>query len=292
VPLVVLATVATIIASQSIIAGAFSMTRQAIQLGWMPRLQIAQTSSHGYGQIYVAAVNWLLMIATIGLAVGFRKSDNLASAYGVAVSLTMLMTTMLLFIAMREVWQWGILHAAAVAGALVVVDVAFVSANMLKLADGGYVPRVPGTAVFLTRTDRDAPPLLLWHLRHSRALQRHVFVLTVVTEPVPRIRPADRLTISPLAENMWRGNARFGFMERPDVPALLAQAHAAGCSLDLDDVTYFVGHETIVAREERPRLARPVAAAFAFLQRNSAHVTDYLRLPAEQVVEIGRQIAL
>ncbi|MBW4093296.1 MAG: KUP/HAK/KT family potassium transporter [Proteobacteria bacterium] len=337
VPLVVLATVATIIASQSIITGAFSMTRQAIQLGWMPRLQIAQTSSHGYGQIYVGAVNWLLMIATIGLAVGFRKSDNLASAYGIAVSLTMLMTTMLLFIAMREVWHWGILRAAAVAGALLVVDVAFVSANMLKLADGGYVPlllagavygimliwhtgvravgtriadsvvpiatltdrltrdavpRVPGTAVFLTRTDRDAPPSLLWHLKHSRALQRHVLVLTVVTEPVPWILPADHLTVTPLAADMWRGNARFGFMERPDVPALLAQAQAAGCGLDLDDVTYFVGHETIVAREERPRLARPVAAAFAFLQRNSAHVTDYLRLPAEQVVEIGRQIAL
>jgi KUP system potassium uptake protein len=100
-PLVVLATIATIIASQSIITGAFSMTRQAIQLGWLPRLKITQTSAEGYGQIYVGSVNWLLMLATLGLTVGFGKSDNLASAYGIAVSATMLMTSALLFIAMR-----------------------------------------------------------------------------------------------------------------------------------------------------------------------------------------------
>ncbi len=109
VPLVLLATVATIIASQSIITGAFSMTRQAIQLGWLPRLPITQTSAEGYGQIYVGPVNWMLMLVTIGLTVGFGKSDNLAAAYGIAVSMTMLMTTVLLFIAMREVWQWSLL---------------------------------------------------------------------------------------------------------------------------------------------------------------------------------------
>ncbi len=105
-PLVCLATVATIIASQSIITGAFSMTRQAIQLGWLPRLHITQTSERGYGQIYVGVVNWLLMAVTIMLTVLFHKSDDLAAAYGIAVSLTMLMTSFLLFIAMREMWQW------------------------------------------------------------------------------------------------------------------------------------------------------------------------------------------
>ena len=110
-----LATVATIIASQSIITGAFSMTRQAIQLGWLPRLPIKQTSSEGYGQIYVGVVNWLLMIVTVGLTIGFGKSDNLAAAYGIAVSLTMLMTSALLFIAMREIWGWSMLAAGAVA---------------------------------------------------------------------------------------------------------------------------------------------------------------------------------
>ena len=107
-PLIVLATIATVIASQSIITGAFSMTRQAIQLGWLPRMTIKQTSAEGYGQIYVGAVNWLLMIVTLGLTIGFGKSDNLAAAYGIAVSATMLMTSVLLFIAMREIWGWPV----------------------------------------------------------------------------------------------------------------------------------------------------------------------------------------
>src|SRR4029077_10916019 len=121
-PLILLATVATIIASQSIITGAFSMTRQAIQLGWLPRLQITQTSSEGYGQIYVGVVNWLLMIVTLGLTFGFGKSDNLASAYGIAVSLTMLMTSALLFIAMREIWGWSLPVAGSVAAFFLVID--------------------------------------------------------------------------------------------------------------------------------------------------------------------------
>src|SRR6202008_3840786 len=112
-PLVGLARIPTIIASQSIITGAFSMTRQAIQLGWLPRLHIKQTSSEGYGQIYVGVVNWLLMIVTIALTLWFQKSDNLAAAYGIAVSATMLMTSFLLHIAMREVLQWPLAASAA-----------------------------------------------------------------------------------------------------------------------------------------------------------------------------------
>ena len=148
IPLILLATLATIIASQSIITGAFSMTRQAIQLGWLPRLVIRQTSEEGYGQIYVGAVNWLLMIVTVGLTLGFRKSDNLASAYGIAVSATMLMTSCLLFIAMREMWNWSIAAAGSVAAAFLIVDGAFFSSNLLKLADGGWVPIVLAVVVF------------------------------------------------------------------------------------------------------------------------------------------------
>src|SRR5499427_10500333 len=124
-PWVVLATIATIIASQSIITGAFLMTRQAIQLGWLPRLQITQTSAEGYGQIYVGVVNWLLMVVTVGLTIGFGKSDNLAAAYGIADSATMLMTSVLLFIAMREIWQWSLLAAGTVAACFLVIDSAF-----------------------------------------------------------------------------------------------------------------------------------------------------------------------
>ncbi len=148
VPLILLATVATIIASQSIITGAFSMTRQAIQLGWMPRLIIKQTSDEGYGQIYVGAVNWLLMIVTVGLTLGFRKSDNLASAYGIAVSATMLMTSALLYIAMREIWGWSIALAGSIAATFFVVDAAFLSSNLLKLLDGGWVPLVLAVIIY------------------------------------------------------------------------------------------------------------------------------------------------
>src|SRR5271154_5307074 len=219
VPLVLLATVATIIASQSIITGAFSMTRQAIQLVWLPPVQIKQTSAEGYGQIYIGTVNWLLMLATLGLTIGFRKSDNLAAAYGIAVSATMLMTSALLFIAMREIWHWNLVAAGAVAGTFMVVDGSFLAANLAKVLEGGYVPlilaslvygvmliwhlgavavarrlqdatmpvdafmaqiaeahiaRVPGTAVFLTRTRQGAPPIMVWHVNHNRALHERL----------------------------------------------------------------------------------------------------------------------
>src|SRR6516162_8758310 len=253
-PLVGLATIATIIAGQSIITGAFSMTRQAIQLGWLPRLHITQTSAEGYGQIYVGAVNWLLMIATIALTIGFGKSDNLAAAYGIAVSATMLMTSALLYIAMREIWRWGLAAAAAAAGVFLIVDAAFFASNLTKVAEGGYVPlllaacvyfvmvvwhigatavaerlhgavmpiaeflakieaegvpRVPGTAVFLTRTRKDAPPVMVWHLKHNRALHERLFVLTVVTESVPWVEEAARLRVDEIAPRFWRATARY-----------------------------------------------------------------------------------
>jgi KUP system potassium uptake protein len=337
IPLVVLATVATIIASQSIITGAFSMTRQAIQLGWLPRLHITQTSAEGYGQIYVGTVNWLLMVVTIGLTIGFGKSDNLAAAYGIAVSATMLMTTALLFIAMREVLQWSLPVAIAVAAVLGVIDLAFFSANVMKIAEGGYVPlllagavysimvvwhvgagevarrlhdtlvpidafmaeveqnrvaRVPGTAVFLTRTQRDAPPVMIWHVKHNRALHERLFILTVIIQQVPWISAAERLGFQEVAPNFWRATARYGFMERPDIPALLAHAHARGCKLDLSDVTYYVGHETVVHREDGTALPRWIEQMYAAMQRNSVHVSDFFRLPAECVVEIGREVAI
>jgi KUP system potassium uptake protein len=337
VPLVLLATIATIIASQSIITGAYSMTRQAIQLGWLPRLQITQTSERGYGQIYVGAVNWLLMIVTLGLTIGFGKSDNLAAAYGIAVSATMLMTTALLFIAMREIWRWSLPAAAAVASVFFIVDAAFLAANLAKITDGGYVPlllaaavygvmlvwhigaqavtarlqetvvpiatfmariaegripRVPGTAVFLTRTERDAPPVMVWHLKHNRALHERLFVVTVVIEAVPWIEDTSRLNFNEIAPRFWRAKARYGFMERPDIPALLRTARAGGCRVDLSDVTYYVGHETVVPSDSDKGLPRWLEALFAAMQRNSVHVSDYFKLPRDSVVEIGREIAI
>jgi KUP system potassium uptake protein len=148
-PLVALATVATIIASQSIISGVFSMTRQAVQLGFCPRLNVTQTSAVGYGQIYVGSVNWLLMILTLALTVGFGSSDKLAAAFGIAVSLTMLLTTLLMYKIMREQWHWPLALAIAVAGSLAVVDASFAAANLTKVTQGGWVPLVTASLLFL-----------------------------------------------------------------------------------------------------------------------------------------------
>jgi KUP system potassium uptake protein len=337
IPLVVLATIATIIASQSIITGAFSMTRQAIQLGWLPRLQIKQTSSEGYGQIYVGVVNWLLMIVTVGLTIGFGKSDNLASAYGIAVSLTMLMTSALLFIAMREIWGWSLLAAGTVAGFFLIVDSAFFLANLTKIGEGGYIPvilavcvyglmwiwhrgaeavaarmhealipvpefmagiaaknipRVPGTAVFLTRTERDTPPVMVWHVKHNRALHKHLFALRVEIMSVPWVSSRNRIGIEQVAPDFWRAEARFGFMERPHIPELLTTSKSLGCTIDLDDVTYYVGRETVVPREDGKGLPAWQERIFVVMERNAVHVSDFFHLPSDQVVEIGRQVAI
>jgi KUP system potassium uptake protein len=139
-PLVVLAAVATVIASQAIITGSFSMTRQAMQLGWLPGVTIRQTSDQVYGQIYVPSVNWLLMAATLGTTIAFGSSDRLAGAYGTAVATTMMLTTGLLYKAMRDVWKWPVAVAVPVIAVFGVVDLSFFCANLLKIADGGWLP--------------------------------------------------------------------------------------------------------------------------------------------------------
>ena len=148
-PLVALATLATIIASQAIITGSFSMTRQAMQLGWLPGVAIRQTSDRIYGQIYVPVVNWLLMTATIATTIAFGSSDRLAGAYGTAVSTTMLLTTILLYHAMRKVWRWPPPLALGVAAIFLAVDSGFFVANLLKIAEGGWLPLGLAAALFV-----------------------------------------------------------------------------------------------------------------------------------------------
>lgn len=337
VPLIILATVATIIASQAIITGTFSMTRQAIHLGWLPQLPIKQTSAEGYGQIYVGPVNWVLMVATIGLALGFRRSDNLASAYGIAVSLTMALTTVLLFFAMRDILRWPWLLAGLVALCLGVIDLGFVGANIVKIAEGGYVPlmiagliyglmwiwhrgskgvaiylrehaprltdyaagtldksvvRVPGSAVFLTKSGKATAPLLRWHVALNKALQEHVLVLTVSVAQVPFVPEADRLSVEQVAPDIWQAEATYGFMDDADIPALLDNARNKGCDLKLDDVTYYVGQANIVGREDGRGMPRWLRLLYALMQRNSVHLSDMLRLPRDRTVELGRQIGV
>jgi KUP system potassium uptake protein len=159
------------------------------------------------------------------------------------------------------------------------------------LAEKG-VPRVPGSAVFLTRATHDTPPVMLWHVKHNRALHQNLIAITCLTESIPYVDPADRVTLEQVAPDFWRMVAHFGFMERPDIPALLARGHEKGCTLPLDDVTYYVGHETVIHRAEGPAMPAWQEVIFAFMMRNAATVAGFFSLPRSGVVEIGRLVEI
>jgi KUP system potassium uptake protein len=335
IPLVILATLATIIASQAIITGAFSMTRQAMQLGWLPGLSIRQTSDATYGQIYVPTVNWMMMVGTVAITVAFGSSDKLAGAYGTAVSTTMLLTTCLLFSAMRKVWRWPLLASVAVAGVFLIVDLGFFGANLLKIADGGWlpltfgaviflimttwrggidalraslkattedparflagletgaVPRVPGTAVFLTRAVQAIPTLLVDHVKHMGALHQHVIALTVLFEECPRMVDLERCSLESIGAGIIHVTIRFGFIEIPDLKIALRKVKGLDPGVDLDNAVFFGTRDQVVRRRGGTLLAPWRRPAFAFLYRNAAKVVDRFNLPPESVVEIARQI--
>jgi len=336
-PLVALATVATIIASQAIITGSFSMTRQAMQLGWLPAMGIRQTSDRVYGQIYVPVVNGMMMLATVGITITFRSSDRLAGAYGTAVSTTMLLTTALLFTAMLKVWRWPLAVCVPVAGVFLIVDLGFFSANLLKIAEGGWlpltfgaavfllmttwrsgidavraslarasedsdhflaeirskrIPRVPGTAVFLTRTTQLIPPLLIDHVKHMGALHSAIIALTILFEETPRVVEDERCNVEPIADGIWRVTLRFGFIEIPDVCAALGSMTTLDPSIDLDNAVYFGTRDLIVRRPGSSLFTHWRLPLFAFLYRNAVKMVDRFNLPPQNVVEIARQIEI
>lgn len=337
VPLVVLATAATIIASQAIITGAFSLTRQAMQLGWFPGLNIRQTSDEEYGQIYVPVVNWTMMVCTLLLTFSFGSSDSLAGAYGTAVSTTMLLTTALLFNAMRDVWRWPLVAAIAVSAIFLLIDLAFFGANLLKIREGGWIPlvlgvliflvmttwrygidavrrslvqkpettteflarlnrgeivRVPGTVVFLSRSETAIPPVMIRHVEQIKALQETVVSLTVRFEEYPRVPISKRAEVEQVAEGFWHVTIRFGFVERPNVAAALACAREKGCPLNLDDAVYFASHDYVVRSSNPPRLPGWRRMLFAAMYRNGVRAPDRFDLPADKFLEVGRQISL
>ena len=335
-PMVALATVATIIASQAIISGAFSLTQQAVQLGYAPRFDIRHTSAREKGQVYVPEINWLLMLATVGLVFGFQSSTNLASAYGMAVTATMVITTMLAYVVARQQWRWSAARAGAVTGAFLVVDLAFFAANLLKIEHGGWFPllvaggvylvmatwsagralvlkrlhagevplnkffegvaarppaRVPGTAVFMTARGEGAPPILVHHLRHNKALHERVVLLTVSILDTPLVDDAHRLEVRQLANGFWRVIARFGFMQPPDVPAALGGLRASGLAWHDEETTYYLAHLTLFAND-RIGMSAWRDKLFIFLSRNARRATNFFCLPPDRVVEIGIQLEL
>jgi KUP system potassium uptake protein len=303
VPLVVLATVATIIASQAIISGAFSMTRQAIQLGLCPRLHIVQTSAAGYGQIYIGFVNWSLMILTLGLTLGFRSSDNLAAAFGIAVATTMLLTSVLMFLAMREVWGWSLPVSLGVAGLFVVVDLSFVSANMMKVFEGGWFPLVVAAIVFFLMST-------WWRGRHVllRALERDTYSLsdfirqvhTKTRVPGTAVYMTSRLDMVPvpLLHNLKHNKVlheRIVFLHvaTENVPRIAPEERIQTTHLgdNMMDTSFFVGRVTIVAGRHS-RLSGFRRQVFDFMHRNALPATEFFRIPPGRVIELGGQVEM
>jgi len=335
-PLVGLATAAAIIASQALISGAFSLTRQAIQLGYSPRLDIEHTSSLEMGQVYVPQVNWGLMISTILIVIGFRSSSALAAAYGIAVTMTMVITALLLHVVATERWRWPAAAALTVTGIFLSIDLAFFGANLLKILHGGWLPivigavlftlmttwktgrriladrltaraipidefialvtadpptRVPGTAIFMTAHPKGTPPALAHNLRHNKVLHEHVVILTVTTTPTPHVPKSRQVEVRPLAGGIYNVIVRYGFMEDPDIPSALRIAREQGMQVDEDDITYFLGRETIIVTR-RPGMASWREKLFVIMARNAVRATAFFRLPPERVVELGVQVEM
>ncbi|MCY0386639.1 potassium transporter Kup [Robbsia sp. Bb-Pol-6] len=338
-PLVILAAAATVIASQAVISGAFSMTKQAVQLGFLPRTPVVHTSKKEIGQVYVPFVNLSLFVAVVFLVVFFKSSDNLASAYGIAVASTMLLTTLLMSFVTHSLWRWKPLTTAAVIGPMAIVDLAFVSSNVSKILDGGWFPLAAGALLFtvmttwhrgraalITQMKADNPPLrdllaslregshapshvegtavfpgsvvgmtptaFMHNLKHNRVLHRTNIFLAGATDNVPYTREAERLTVESLGEGCFAVTVRHGFMEIPNVPALLrlAQKDIPGWTYEVEDTSFFLARDTIIATGETHAMALWRDKLFAFLGRNAARAAEYYSLPPNRVVELGGQI--
>ncbi len=334
--LVLLSSAATVIASQALISGAFSLTRQAMVLGYFPNVTVHHTSEQTEGQIYIPEVNALLAIGCLLLVLTFRESVKLAAAYGLAVTGTMAITSVLFFIVTRYVWNWSQWKAVALLLFFLSFDVPFLAANVFKFLQGGYVPvligasliaamliwnrgrtflaeqyatrfptfelvrqqishclshRVPGTAVFIASSPDHVPPILVHFVERCRSLHESVILLTVRTEVIPRVAEDERYEISDLGDGFWRVMLHFGYIEHPRVvEALGSVVKAENLHVDLNEITYYVGHETLTGKSGK--MGKVAESIFAYLQRNAVDVESTFDLPPRQVVEIGTQVDL
>lgn len=335
-PLVILSTIATVIASQAVITGAFSLARQAVQLGLLPRLEIQHTSERQEGQIFIPRVNRLLLIGVLALVLMFKSSSALASAYGIAVTGTMMVTTALAFMVVWKEWKWPFWLACVIVAGFLSIDLGFLAANLLKVVDGGWVPlllgvammilmwtwvrgaallmqktrrdsiptreliamlqkskptRVHGTAIFLTSDPSVAPSALMHNLKHNKVLHERVMIMSVKTEDMPRVSPANRFEIEKLSEDFTKITLHYGFMESPRVPAALAQLRKSGMKFDIMTTSFFLGRRTIKAS---PTSGMPAwqDQLFIALSRQAANATDFFAIPSDRVVELGAQVTV
>lgn len=336
-PMVLLSTVATFIASQALISGVFSLTKQAMQLGFCPRLRVVHTSSEEIGQIYLPQVNWTLCAATIWLVITFHSSTNLAAAYGIAVATTMVTTTLMTCVVAKRIWGWNIFLVGLILLFFISFDLVFFFANIMKIADGGWFPisaglfvfllmstwnrgrrilghrlrskllpfeefvekiasenvqRISGTAVFMAGDPHSTPPALLRNLKHNKIIHERIILLTIQTQEVPHIPQTKRIRVEKLYTNIYRLLATYGFMDNPNIPEILKQAQSSDLHVDLDDVTFFLGRETLLASDKRGGMALWREHLFSIMSRNAQPATTYFQIPPEQVIEIGTQVEL
>ncbi len=189
-PMIVLATAAAVVASQALISGSFSLTRQAVQLGYLPRMRIVHTSSTEAGQIYIPQVNWALALACIGLVLGFRSSSNLAATYGVGITATMTITTILWCVVAHERWRWPLWRIAAIGTLLLVVDLSFWAANLIKIPRGGWFPLVVAVSVFVFMTTWKRGRTVLSGIMKKRTLPIQMFLDDIAKNPPARVSGA------------------------------------------------------------------------------------------------------
>jgi KUP system potassium uptake protein len=334
-PLAVLATLASVIASQALISGAFSLTVQAVQLDYLPRVAIRHTSGEHHGQVYVPLVNWALMVGSVGLVLGFRTSSNLAAAYGIAVTSVMVITTILIAVVARRNWGWSTLKIAVVMTPLLVIDSGFLAANVPKIPHGGWLPltvalallaqmatwrkgrelvaarihrgerpidevldeakgitRVAGTAVFLFKDQGMAPPALVNNLRHNKVLHANTLIVSITTDEIPRVPVEERSVITRVEPGVYQVDLRFGFMEEADVPeALTTIKLPGGRIIDLDDTTYFIGRESVIAGKV-PGMNPLREQLFVVLNRGADSASRFFNLPPDRVFEVGSHVEI
>ena len=334
IPMVALSTVATVIASQAVISGAFSVARQAVQMGLLPRMAIIHTSGKEEGQIYVPFTNWTLYVSVVALVIGFKSSSNLAAAYGIAVTGTMLIDTILIAFVMRLLWRWNWFFVILVAGSLFIIDIAFFSANALKIPEGGWFPlavgvvsftvlttwrrgrklindelaqssmplesfieftgdvhRVKGTAIFMTSSPNGVPSALLHNLKHNQILHERVVLMTIKTADSPFVKNSNRVEIQDLGKNFSRIIVTYGFMQNPDVPRALQLCDPLGMSFDMMSTTFYLARETIVPARKSSFISIR-AQIFRVMSKNATSATDFFKIPANRVVELGTQIVI
>ena len=336
VPLVVFATIATVIASQAVITGAYSLTQQAIQLGLFPRMKIAHTSEHQSGQIYIPQVNSILLVGVLILVLTFESSSRLASAYGIAVTTTMVVTAIMAFIVIWRVWRWSALAAALIIAPLLAIDLTFLAANMLKVLEGGWVPlllglslilimvtwrkgtrvvlektrrtevplavtirsletgsvpRVPGTAVFLTSDPNYTPTALLHSVKHYRVLHGAVAIVTIDTSDDPIVSENSRVTMQSISDTFTTVHLSYGYMESPNIPKALAICRKSGWPFEIMSTSFFLSRRHLRAADE-PLMPRWQTRLYMILARNAYDASDYFSIPSNRVVEIGMQVTI